>query len=452
MRALIIGAGDAGTRLAQKLCSENHEVVVVDDDFNALNKLETGLDIMTVHGHGANPLVLSEAQIKKADVVVCVTKHWDTNILAGTMAKKAGAKHVVARVGDMAYMQNYDFFNLSEMGIDYSINPCDQCALDIVNMIHLPEASETATLLGGRVIAAAIELPENSPIIGIPIKDLHNKDLIDQIRFIARVRKKALVIPWGDTTFEAKDTVYVVGKRKDISEFLFWSCPNARSIEKVVIAGGAGTGMKLAAKLENDMDVVLIEPDLERARECSEQLNKTIVMHGDMLSPEIYHDIHFNKRTAFVAAGPNDKDNIIVSLLAQKRYSAAFTVTQLKDIEYLPVIDGLDVVDRTVSIHLSLVNSVLKFIRGEHVQAATELHGTSGELLEIVVDEYSEWNGKQILDIKMPKDSIIATIQRNGKIIPAVGSLTLNTNDHLVVFATKKAASKLRPFYGNKFL
>ncbi|MFC1468117.1 NAD-binding protein, partial [Verrucomicrobiota bacterium] len=108
MRALIIGAGDAGTRLAQKLCSENHEVVVIDEDTAALNKLEAALDIMTVPGHGANPAVLTDAQIKKADVVVCVTKNWDTNILAGMMAKKAGAKHVVARVGDTAYLQDYD--------------------------------------------------------------------------------------------------------------------------------------------------------------------------------------------------------------------------------------------------------------------------------------------------------------------------------------------------------
>ena len=75
------------------------------------------------------------------------------------------------------------------------------------------------------------------------------------------------------------------------------------------------------------------------------------------------------------------------SLLAQKRYAASFTVAQLKDLEYLPVIDGLEVVDRTVSIHLSLVNSVLQFIRGEHVIAAAELHATSGELLEIVIEE-----------------------------------------------------------------
>ena len=88
MRALIIGAGDAGTRLAQKLCSENHEVVVVDEDVAALNKLETGLDIMTVQGHGANPSILTDAQIKKADVVVCVTKNWDTNIWLEQWRKK----------------------------------------------------------------------------------------------------------------------------------------------------------------------------------------------------------------------------------------------------------------------------------------------------------------------------------------------------------------------------
>ncbi|MFC1467893.1 NAD-binding protein, partial [Verrucomicrobiota bacterium] len=224
--------------------------------------------------------------------------------------------------------------------------------------------------------------------------------------------------------------------------------PDARSIDKVVIAGGAGTGMKLAAQLESEMDVFLIEPDLDRARECSEALNKTVVMNGDMLSQEIYQEIRFSDRTAFVAAGPNDEDNIIASLLAQKRYAASFTVAQLKDLEYLPVVDGLDVVDRTVSIHLSLVNSVLQFIRGEHVMAATELHATSGELLEIVVEESGRWNGQSIAEIKMPKESIIATVLRGGEVRPATGSLTLQAGDRLVVFASPKAATKLRSLCG----
>ena len=153
MRALIIGAGDAGTRLAHKLCSENHEVVVIDEDAAALSKLEATLNIMTVVGHGANPAILEEAQIKKANVVVSVTKNWDTNILAGMMAKRAGAKHVVARVGDTDYLQKFDFFNVKEMGIDYAINPCEQCAQDIANMLSLPGTRETVSLLEGRVIA-----------------------------------------------------------------------------------------------------------------------------------------------------------------------------------------------------------------------------------------------------------------------------------------------------------
>jgi trk system potassium uptake protein TrkA len=420
--------------------------VVIDEDSAALSKLEAGLDIMTVVGHGANPAILEEAQIKKADVVVSVTKNWDTNILAGMMAKRAGAKHVVARVGDTDYLQKFDFFNVHDMGIDYAINPCEQCAQDIVNMIKLPGTRETVSLLEGRVIAAAIELPGNSPLVGTPVKELSNKEILDRIRFIARIRDEQMTIPFGETQFNINDIVYAVGTQEDITKLLYWSCPDARPIDKLIIAGGAGTGLKLAAKLEKEMDVFLIEPELERARICSEILNKTVVMHGNMLSQEIYQEINFSDRTAFVAASPNDEDNIIASLLAQKRYSASFTVAQLKDSEYLPVIDSLDVVDRTVSIHLSLVNSVLQFIRGEHILAAAELHATSGELLELIIEEGGRWNGKTIAEIKMPGESIIATVQRDDQVIPATGALGLQTGDRLVVFATPKAATKLRSF------
>ena len=41
MRALIIGAGKAGWRLAETLCGERHDVVVVDNDAQALSDLES---------------------------------------------------------------------------------------------------------------------------------------------------------------------------------------------------------------------------------------------------------------------------------------------------------------------------------------------------------------------------------------------------------------------------
>jgi len=202
MRALIIGAGNAGSRLAQKLYAENYDVVVVDQDSEALAELENELDIMIVQGDGSDPRTLEEARIEKSDVLAGVTNSDCTNILAGILAKRAGTEYVVARVGNAGFLNPREYADLGAMGIDLAINPHQQCALDIFNMLRLPGVIETVGLFDNRIMAAALVIPENSPISDIPIKNLSNASIIDRIRFIARIRGGRLTIPFGDDSFQ----------------------------------------------------------------------------------------------------------------------------------------------------------------------------------------------------------------------------------------------------------
>jgi trk system potassium uptake protein TrkA len=442
MRALVIGAGNTGCRLAHKLCEENYDVVVVDEDVDALTELEASLDVMTIQGHGSNPNVLRNAQLEKADVLAGVTNNDDTNILAGIQAKRAGVQYVIARVSNSSFMEPQNYSDLKAMGIDLAVDPHAQCARDIYDILKLPGILEAVGLLSNRIMAVGIEIPETSPLIGTPLRDLSNKEIVDRVRFIARIRDEELEIPFGDASFESGDKIYVVGSRYDINSFLLWCCPHTSRVEKVVIASKYGTGLELARMMEADTDVFLVEPDADCAEKCSSLLNKTVVMHGNMLSQEIYQEINFTDKTAFVATSKSDEDNIIACLLASKR-STILTTAFIKEPEYVSVVDSLDSIDRTVSTHISLINSILQFIRGDHVLAAAELHGAAGELLEIIIEQGSRWVGKKIAEIKMPKDSIIATVLRGDTIHPAIGSLDLQAGDRLAIFSTQKSLKKL---------
>lgn len=445
MRALIIGAGNAGSRLAQKLYAENYDVVVVDQDSEALSELENELDIMIVQGDGSDPRTLEEARIEKSDVLAGVTNSDCTNILAGILAKRAGTEYVVARVGNAGFLNPREYADLGAMGIDLAINPHQQCALDICNMLRLPGVIETVGLFDNRIMAAGLAIPDNSPIIGIPIKDISNAKIIDRVRFIARIRGNKLTIPFGDDSFNAGDTVYLVASLDDIKHFLYWSCPDTTHPDKVVIASGHDTGLELARLLENENNTFLIEADPERAQTCSRQLSKATVMHGDMLSQDVYDEIGISANTAYIAASKDDEDNMIACLLASKR-SAFQTIALLKEPSYVPIIDSLQLIDRTISPHISLTNSILQFIRGKNVMAAAELRSTAGEMLEIIIDEKNRWVGKRISEIRMPRDTIIATIMRDDELHPAIGSFELRTGDHLAIFSTSQSIKKLESF------
>ena len=64
MRIIIIGAGQVGFQIAQKLSSEDKEVVVIDNNAEVLERVSQSIDVQTVHGSGSSPKILEKAGIK----------------------------------------------------------------------------------------------------------------------------------------------------------------------------------------------------------------------------------------------------------------------------------------------------------------------------------------------------------------------------------------------------
>ena len=98
MRIVIIGAGNAGKNLAERLSNEQHDIVIVDRDPDKLASVQSQVDIQTVEGEGTDPFVLEEAGIRKADLLVAVTNRDEVNILTCAFANLVGVPMKVARV------------------------------------------------------------------------------------------------------------------------------------------------------------------------------------------------------------------------------------------------------------------------------------------------------------------------------------------------------------------
>ena len=57
MKVVIAGAGEVGTHLARMLSSEDHDIVLLDDSPEKLNKLSVEVDLMTVAGSDRKSVV-----------------------------------------------------------------------------------------------------------------------------------------------------------------------------------------------------------------------------------------------------------------------------------------------------------------------------------------------------------------------------------------------------------
>ena len=443
MRILLIGGGVTGSHHAEKFCADGHDVVVVDEDADALSSLEAHLDLLTVHGNGADPEVLEEAGIGRADLLIAVTDRDDTNILACIFAKTRGVERTAARVSASGYMtsRHIDF---AKLGVDLLVNQHDEYARDVCSVLRLPGAIEVTDLLDGRIVVVGMSIHMDSPLLGNTLSGFGNPEWIRRIRFLAVSRGDEILAPHGDTSFLVGDDVYFAGEPDAIATFLQWAWPESKRFQRVVVAGGGELGLQLARRLEEArMPTVLVEKEPKRADYCSEQLRRTLVIKGDALERQTLAGIGDSDGMAYVAATGSDELNIIGCLVAE-RFGVRFTAAKIAKPEYIEIASQLRLLDRVVDPNLAMVNAILHFVRGRNVSAVALFSRLPGELIELKLDASHPWSGCAIRDLpKLPADVILLAALRSGQVRVATGDLRLEPGDRVVLYCQPDTVEKL---------
>jgi trk system potassium uptake protein TrkA len=99
MHIIIAGCGRVGSLVARTLSSEGHDVVVVDRDPEAFERLGSAFNGLTVAGFEFDEEALRQAGIERADVFVAATNSDSANAMASLMARHVfGVERVICRI------------------------------------------------------------------------------------------------------------------------------------------------------------------------------------------------------------------------------------------------------------------------------------------------------------------------------------------------------------------
>jgi len=443
MKIGVIGAGSAGRDLVAKLCEMQQDVVVIDRDAGALNELAVTYDVMTIEGNGADPAVLEDSRTDKLDLLAAVTPHDEINLLACCWAKAAGAKHTVARLSESKYVRS-PLVDVAKLGVDRPLIHKEECAREIFGVLYRPGALEITTLLGDKIAAMGLKLPANTPLAGKPLREFREHRWFGEVRFIGHVKQGKLTIPSGDSILDEMDDVYVVLPPQHIDFFLDWVTASRRKRYRKVVIGGAGElGLSLARMLEETpMETVLIDKRRRRAEHASKSLEKCLVLHGDATAASILREAGIDSRTAF-AAITNDEEMNIVCCIQAKQLGAGFTMARVDKSEYVPIIGNLNLVDRLISPNTTLIRTIVEYVRAEIVQNVGLFHHIAGEIQEVVIKEGAKRAGTAISDLKLPRGSIIAAVQRGEDVFAPTGQCKLEHGDRLAIYCLPDTVERI---------
>ena len=440
MKIIILGAGQVGGSLAENLANEANDITVVDKDGERLRELQDRLDIRTVHGLASYPTILRQAGAEDADMLIAVTNSDETNMVACQVAFSLfRTPSKISRVRANAYLSRKELFDENGFPVDVLISPEHVVTQHISRLIEYPGALQVLEFSQGLVRLVAIRATEGGPLVGRELSYLRTHMPRIKTRVAAIFRKDRPIIPKGDTVIEDGDEVFFIAGTDHIRSVMSELQPLEKPYKRIFICGGGNIGQRLAQSLENRYQVKLLERDRERCVMLSENLRRTIVLEGNAANKEILLEENIESTDVFCAVTNDDEANIMASLLA-KRLGARKVLTLINNPDYVDLIQGREI-DVAISPQQTTIGSLLTHVRRGDVVNVHSLRRGAAEAIEAIAHgdhRSSRVVGRRLDEIRMPQGTTIGAIVRHNEVLIAHDSLTVQPDDHVILFLVDK--------------
>ena len=447
MNIIIIGCGKVGATLAEQLCSERHNIVMVDISAKRLQSTANALDIMGVVGNGASYTVLQDAGVAQANLLIAVTGSDELNLLCCLIAKKAGSCHTIARVRNPIYSKELHFIR-QQMGISMIINPELTAASEIARILRFPSAIKIDAFAKGRVELHKVKLLPSFSLDGLSVASAIRK-LKCNILICGVERGKHVYIPNGTFTLQNNDMLSVMGAPKDISAFFRKIGMETHQVKNAMIIGGGGIGFYLARLLrESNIEVRIVELDDSRCQQLAELLPDVTVLNGDGIDQQFLLSEGLPNAEAFVTLTNLDEENLLLALFAQK-HSSAKVVAKVNRLTFHDVIDSLDI-DSIIYPKYLTADYILRYVRamqntiGSNVETLYHILDDRAEALEFSVRTPSEITDIPLADLKLKDNLLICYINRGGRIFLPGGTDQIQVGDTVIVVTTVPGLQDIR--------
>jgi trk system potassium uptake protein TrkA len=443
LKVVIVGAGEVGFHIASRLVVENKDVVVIDKNPDALRRVSDNIDVQIVSGSGSSPVILEEAGVKKAEILLAVTDSDETNLTACLVADIISPSTLkLARLRDADYDDYHDTFRDHAPHIDTLINPEIEVVKTIDRLMSVPGAADVGEFADGRVKFVGIYLEKNARLAGVRLSDLKEKIGIQPPLILAIIRDEELIIPRGNTRLLPRDLVYFISEEDKLLDTLSVFDKHTHPLRRVLIIGGGRIGVRLALLLEKkSIYTKIVEKRPEQCNNLADRMNKAVVLCGDGSDQGLLNEENIQDMDVVVTLTNDEETNILTSLLS-KRMGARKTITKIDKFSYFPLMSAIGL-EQVVSPRLSAINSILQHIRRGKVLSAISLKGEQAEVMEAIALETSDIVGTPLRKIAFPKDALLAGIIHKEKVIIPSGDSVIEPEDRIIIFATRKAIPKI---------
>ncbi len=441
MKIVIIGLGTIGRTILRNLSGKEHTITIIDENKDKIDKLIEKYDVSGVTGNGACMDIQKEAGVQSSDLAIVLTESDELNILACLVAKRLGVKNTIARVRNPDYSSQIRLMK-DYLGISMIVNPEQETASEIYNLISIPSVAQIEHFAKGKVLLVEIVADKDCSLVGETLISL-GKKLRSKVLICAVQRGDEVIIPSGNFKIEEGDRIHFTTDRRSFGDFLSEVNLIRAPLKNVMIAGGGRISFYLADELsKRKFRVKLIVNNSEQAEEFAELMPDVTVVSGDGTQHDLLLEEGIEAMDAFVALTDIDEENMVVTMFANKM-KVRKSIAKIQSENLYSMLSELGILNN-VSPKNIVANKVLSYIRaiantrGSNVLTLYQLVNNRVEALEFCARTEEKFYNTPLKDLTLKENCLIACIIRSNEVIIPNGISEIRLGDNVIVVTTHK--------------
>ena len=213
----------------------------------------------------------------------------------------------------------------------------------------------------------------------------------------------------------------------------------------VIVTGGGAVGRHLAVDLvERGHAVTLIEQNRSLVAKLQTWAPKVRVVNGDACEPWVLESAETSAADVLVAVTGDDEDNLVTSLLAKQEFAVPRVLARVNNPRNEWLFTEQWGVDAEVSPPHILTAMVEEAVTVGDLVRLIRLEGGRVSIVEMTLPEESPSVGRAVYELRLPGDSVIVAILREGHVVIPQPETVLAAGDEVLALASGPVEGELR--------
>jgi trk system potassium uptake protein TrkA len=212
----------------------------------------------------------------------------------------------------------------------------------------------------------------------------------------------------------------------------------------VFIAGGGRTGAQLAMQLlDQNHQVRLIEHRRELLGLLHHEIPTEVIYEGVATDPNVLKQAGLDKANVLVACTNDDAVNLVLCFLARTIFKTRRTIARINNPRNAWLFDQSFHVDETVNNADVMAHLIQEEMSLGDMMTLLKLRRGRYSVVEEKVPAGAKAIGRQIKDLSLPDQCIVAAIIRHGQITLPRGTSVLEEGDEVLAVTDADGAKEL---------